>query len=90
MINKGISANIESLLHEISGRATRATGRGPRVPLEPAANAAIPDTTDLTIDAAVAFVLERYRRTAPKAGSTTPRQAGGPSRFFCKGSFRAR
>jgi cytidylate kinase len=34
------------------------------VPLEPAADAANPDTTDLTIDAAVAFVLERYRRTA--------------------------
>jgi hypothetical protein len=60
------------------------------VPLEPAADAAIPDTTDLTIDAAVAFVLERYRRTAPGAGSTAPRQSGGPSRFFCKGSFRAR
>jgi hypothetical protein len=57
---------------------------------DPAANAAIPDTTDLTIDAAVAFVLERFRRTAPGAGSTTPRQAGGPSRFLCKGSFRAR
>ncbi|MBP7622281.1 MAG: (d)CMP kinase, partial [Gemmatimonadales bacterium] len=64
LINKGISAMIESLLHEISGRAACATGRAPRVPLEPAADAANPDTTDLTIDAAVAFVLERYRRTA--------------------------
>jgi len=87
LINKGISANIRSLLHEI--RAHDACDGGAAVPFEPAADAAIPDTTDLTIDAAVTFVLE-VSPNGRKAGTPMPRRAGGPSRFFCKGSSRAR
>ena len=63
LIEKGISANIEGLLHEIRMRDAR-DGERAAAPLRPAADAAILDTTDLTIDAAVAFVLERFRRSA--------------------------
>lgn len=63
LIDKGISANISSLLHEIRARDAR-DGERAAAPLKPAADAAILDTTDLTIDAAVSFVLEWYRKTA--------------------------
>ena len=63
LIEKGISANIEGLLHDIRRRDER-DGERAAAPLRPAADAAILDTTDLTIDAAVAFVLERFSRSA--------------------------
>jgi cytidylate kinase len=61
LIEKGLSATIDSLLHEIRLRDARDAERA-AAPLRPAADAVILDTTDLTIDAAVAFVLERFRR----------------------------
>jgi cytidylate kinase len=63
LIEKGISANIDGLLHDIRQRDAR-DGERAAAPLRPAADAAILDTTDLTIDAAVAFVLERFSRSA--------------------------
>ena len=62
LIEKGLSVNIESLLHEIRMRDAR-DGQRAAAPLRPASDAAVLDTTDLTIDAAVAFVLQRFRRT---------------------------
>ncbi len=61
LIEKGISVSIDSLLHEIRLRDAR-DGQRAVAPLKPASDAAMLDTTDLTIDAAVAFVLERFRR----------------------------
>jgi len=63
LIDKGISATISSLLHEIRARDAR-DGERAAAPLKPAADAAILDTTDLTIDAAVAYVLERHRQAS--------------------------
>jgi cytidylate kinase len=54
-------------LRDIRERDARDAGRA-AAPLVPAADAAILDTTHLTIDAAIAFVLERYR-AAVHAGS---------------------
>lgn len=68
LIEKGISVSIDSLLHEIRLRDAR-DGQRAVAPLKPASDAAMLDTTDLTIDAAVAFVLERFRR----AGFTSER-----------------
>ena len=67
LMGKGISANMDSLLHEIRARDARDAQRA-AAPLKPAADAAILDTTDLTIDEAVAFVLERHANSAPRAG----------------------
>ena len=58
---------MDSLLHEIRARDARDAQRA-AAPLKPAADAAILDTTDLTIDEAVAFVLERHANSAPRAG----------------------
>ena len=62
LIEKGISTNIEGLLHEIRMRDAR-DGERAAAPLRPADDAVILDTTDLTIDTAVAFVLERFHRS---------------------------
>jgi len=71
LIEKGLSANIEGLLHDIRMRDAR-DGERAAAPLRPAADAAILDTTDLTIDAAVAFVLERFSRSADAPGRREP------------------
>jgi cytidylate kinase len=60
LIEKGISVTLESLLRELQERDTRDAARS-AAPLKAAADAAILDTTDLTIDDAIAFVLERHR-----------------------------
>ena len=62
LIEKGNSVNIESLLRDILERDARDTSRA-AAPLRPAADAAILDTTQMTIDAAVHFVLDRFRAT---------------------------
>jgi cytidylate kinase len=67
LIEKGISVNIDSLLRDIRERDARDAGRA-AAPLVPAADAAILDTTDMTIDAAIAFVVDRYRRHVAAAG----------------------
>ena len=60
LIEKGFSVNIESLLRDIRERDTRDAGRA-AAPLRPAADAVLLDTTDMTIDDAIGFVLARYR-----------------------------
>src|SRR6266705_5295 len=60
LIEKGISVTLDSLLRDIRERDDRDSSRA-AAPLKPAADAIILDTTGLTIEAGVAFVLERYR-----------------------------
>lgn len=68
LIEKGISVNIDSLLRDIRDRDARDASRA-TAPLVPAADAVVLDTTDMTIDSAIAFVADRYRRqSAPAAG----------------------
>jgi 3-phosphoshikimate 1-carboxyvinyltransferase len=69
LIEKGISSTIQSLLRDIRERDARDAGRL-AAPLEPASDAVVLDTTDMTIAAATAFVLDRYRerRAAGDAG----------------------
>jgi 3-phosphoshikimate 1-carboxyvinyltransferase len=67
LIEKGISVSIHSLLRDILERDARDASRA-AAPLRPAADAVILDTTQMTIDAAVSFVLERYR-AAPQPGA---------------------
>jgi len=63
LIGKGISVSIESLLRDIRERDQRDAGRA-TAPLKPAADAVILDTTDMTIDSAIAFVVDCFRRHA--------------------------
>jgi len=72
LIEKGISSTIESLLRDIQERDARDASRA-IAPLAPAADAVILDTTNKTIDAAIRFVLDRYR----DAGSGSPAGVGG-------------
>ncbi len=68
LIEKGISSTMDSLLGDIRERDARDAGRA-AAPLRPAADAAVLDTTGMTIDAAIGFVLDRYRsRAAANAG----------------------
>jgi cytidylate kinase len=59
LIEKGISITMQSLLRELRERDVRDASRT-AAPLKPAADAVVLDTTNMTIDAAVAFVLARY------------------------------
>lgn len=68
LIEKGISSTLDSLLRDIRERDARDAGRAV-APLAPAADAVILDTTDLTVDAAVRFVLDRFRPIAPGGGT---------------------
>jgi 3-phosphoshikimate 1-carboxyvinyltransferase len=61
LIEKGNSVTLQSLLRDIRDRDARDAGRA-AAPLVPAADAVALDTTDMTIDAAIGFVLEQYRR----------------------------
>ena len=63
LIEKGNSVTLDSLLRDIRERDARDSGRA-AAPLKPAADAAILDTTDMTVDAAIAFVLQKYRAMA--------------------------
>jgi len=60
LIEKGNSVNIDGLLRDIRERDARDTGRA-AAPLKPAADAVVLDTTGMSIEASIAFVLERYR-----------------------------
>jgi cytidylate kinase len=60
LIAKGISNTIESLLRDIRERDARDAGRA-AAPLRPADDAVLLDTTDLTIEQAVARVLALYQ-----------------------------
>lgn len=60
LIAKGISVTMDSLLRDIRERDARDAGRA-AAPLKPADDAVLLDTTNLTIDEAVARVLALYR-----------------------------
>jgi cytidylate kinase len=60
LIEKGNSVTIDGLLRDIRERDARDTGRA-AAPLKPAADAVVLDTTGISIEASIAFVLERYR-----------------------------
>ncbi len=63
LIEKGISGSIESLLLDIRERDARDAGRAV-APLAPAADAVILDTTGVSIEDAIGFVVGRYRGLA--------------------------
>jgi cytidylate kinase len=65
LIEKGNSVTLQSLLRDIRERDARDASRA-AAPLVAAADAVILDTTGMTIDAAIGFVLEHYRR-APES-----------------------
>jgi cytidylate kinase len=60
LIEKGNSVTLEGLLLDIRERDARDTARA-AAPLKAAVDALVLDTTDMTIDASVAFVLERAK-----------------------------
>jgi cytidylate kinase len=59
LIDKGFSANMDDLLEDLQARDARDTQRAV-APLKPAEGAHILDTSDMTVDAAVAKVLDWY------------------------------
>ncbi|MFS8976009.1 (d)CMP kinase [Cupriavidus necator] len=59
LIDKGISANIEDLLRDLETRDARDRTRA-AAPLRPAEDAKLLDTSDMTVDQAVAQVLEWF------------------------------
>ncbi len=59
LIDKGISANIEDLLRDLESRDARDRNRA-AAPLRPAEDANLLDTSDMTVDQAVAQVLEWF------------------------------
>jgi cytidylate kinase len=76
LIEKGISSTIQSLLLDIRERDARDAGRSV-APLAAAADAVILDTTEMSIEAAVRFVIDRFRglgrgRTETGAGQKAP------------------
>jgi cytidylate kinase len=60
LIEKGISVTLDGLLRDIRERDARDAGRA-AAPLTAAADAAILDTTQMTIDDAIRFVLEQFQ-----------------------------
>jgi 3-phosphoshikimate 1-carboxyvinyltransferase len=65
---KGLGANLTTLLQDLEGRDARDSGRNV-APLQKSADAQVLDTTELTIDEGVEQVLGWYRNTQPKAPS---------------------
>ncbi len=64
LIEKGNSVTLEGLLLDIRERDARDSARA-AAPLKAAVDAVILDTTDMTIDASIAFVLERAKTMIP-------------------------
>ena len=60
LIEKGNSVTLEGLLLDIRERDARDSARA-AAPLKAAADALILDTTDMTIDQSIAFVLARAK-----------------------------
>ena len=60
LIEKGNPVTLAGLLREIQERDARDSARA-AAPLRTAADAIVLDTTDMSIDASVAFVLDRFR-----------------------------
>ena len=65
LIEKGNSVTIDSLLRNIRERDARDTSRA-AAPLRPADDATVLDTTGMSIEESIAFVLERYRARGEK------------------------
>jgi 3-phosphoshikimate 1-carboxyvinyltransferase len=63
LMEKGLSATMREILQDIQERDQRDTRRGV-APLQVCADAKMLDTTDLTIEEAVAAILTRYRASA--------------------------
>lgn len=72
LMEKGLAANMESLLKDLKERDARDAARAV-APLKRLPDAALLDTSNMDIEAAVAFVLERV---AASPGSETPYEAG--------------
>jgi 3-phosphoshikimate 1-carboxyvinyltransferase len=68
LIEKGNPVNLDSLLRDIRERDARDSGRA-AAPLKAAASAFVLDTTSLSIEDGIAFVLERYRARSPRPSS---------------------
>jgi cytidylate kinase len=68
LIEKGNPVNLDSLLRDIRERDARDSARA-AAPLKAAASAFVLDTTSLSIEAGIAFVLERYRARSPGPSS---------------------
>ncbi len=64
LIEKGNSVTLEGLLLDIRERDARDSARA-AAPLKAAVDAEILDTTEMTIDASIAFVLERAKTMIP-------------------------
>ena len=71
LIEKGISCTMEGLLLDIRERDARDASR-PVAPLVPAPDAVVLDTTGMSIEEAVGFVVRRYReiKRGPGAGAS--------------------
>lgn len=68
LIEKGNSVTLEGLLLDIRERDARDSARA-AAPLKAAVDAVILDTTDMTIDESIAFVLERAKTIIPPGSS---------------------
>jgi len=72
LIAKGISITMDSLLRDIRERDARDTGRA-AAPLKPASDAVLLDTTNLTIDEAIARVLALHRAAVDRTNAEDPK-----------------
>ena len=68
LIDKGMSANIDTLLQDLRERDARDSARAV-APLQKSADAELLDTTAMTVDEAVAWVIERVRQRLPQAAA---------------------
>jgi cytidylate kinase len=68
LIDKGMSANIDTLLQDLRERDARDSARAV-APLQKCADAELLDTTAMTVDEAVAWVIERVRQRLPQAAA---------------------
>jgi len=75
LIEKGISCTIEGLLLDIRERDARDTRR-PVAPLVPAPDAVVLDTTGMSIEEAVGFVVRRYREIKRGHGAGASKGSG--------------
>ncbi len=69
LIEKGNPVTLPGLLREIRERDARDSARA-AAPLRVAADAIVLDTTDMSIDASIAFVLERFRALRAQRNSS--------------------
>ena len=68
LIDKGMSANIDILLQDLRERDARDSARAV-APLQKCADAELLDTTAMTVDEAVAWVIERVKQRLPQAAA---------------------